>query len=191
MSFLHSIISQNHFRLNTNIISRQQGVFIMFTIPRCGTCLHRTIPHVWWPIFEQGTSQQSNRILLVWLLQSYFVIYLNEEDESDPLVVLGELLVFGQVFVALVDTRKGHIDSHLLEEGAGNRVGGVNPTKRVQHVVADVSVRNSALLFVKKEWLGWWSRNRTFKTNGVILYILNCFSIVDQHNTLLFIQSNE
>jgi hypothetical protein len=75
----------------------------------------------------------------------YIVIYLNEEDESDPLVVLGELLVFGQVAVAVVDTGKGHIHSHLLEEGAGNRVGGVNPTKRVQYVVAYVSVRNNRL----------------------------------------------
>ena len=54
----------------------------------------------------------------------------------------------------MVDTRKGHIDSHLLEEGAGNRVGGVNPTKSVQHVVADVSVRNNSLLCIKDELLG-------------------------------------
>ena len=148
----HSINSHNNFRFNTNVTSSHQGFFVMFAIPRCGTYLHRPVPYLWWPMFEQGTSQQSNRTLLVRLLQSYLVIYLNEEDESDPLVVLGELLVFGQVFVALVDTRKGHIDPHLLEEGIGNRVGGVNPTKRIQHIVADVSVRNNTLLCMKEEW---------------------------------------
>jgi hypothetical protein len=75
----------------------------------------------------------------------YIVIYLNEEDESDPLVVLCELFVFGQVAAAVAGTGKGHFHSHLLEEGAGNRVGGVNPTKRVEYVVADVSVRNNTL----------------------------------------------
>lgn len=45
----------------------------------------------------------------------------------------------------MVDTRKGHIDSHLLEIGAGNRVGGVNPTESIHHVVADGSVRNKVV----------------------------------------------
>jgi hypothetical protein len=60
------------------------------------------------------------------------MIYLNEKGESDPLVVLGILLVFGQIVLGVVYAGEGHIYAHLLEERPGYRVRGVNPTKCVQ-----------------------------------------------------------
>lgn len=59
-------------------------------------------------------------------------IYLDDEGESDPLVVLGELLVFGHVLVGVIHSREGHIDSNSLEECVGYRVRGVNPAESVQ-----------------------------------------------------------
>lgn len=69
------------------------------------------------------------------------VLYLDEEGEADPLVVLGELPVLGEVVSGMVDPGGGHVRANLPEERPGDCVGGVNPTKRIQYVFGHVSVR--------------------------------------------------
>ena len=62
--------------------------------------------------------------------------HLKEEAEADPLIVanIAPLLrVDGLVYAGV-----GHVDTDPLPEGAGDRVRGVDPAVRVQHVLRNV-----------------------------------------------------
>ena len=67
--------------------------------------------------------------------------YLKEEAEADPLVVLDiSPLLWVDCFV---DARVGHVQPHPLPEGAGDGVGGVNPTVGVEDILWDVFGMNT------------------------------------------------
>lgn len=59
--------------------------------------------------------------------------YLEEEAEADPLVVLDVSPLLG--IHRLVDARVSHIYAYPLPESAGDRVRGVDPAIRVEHVL--------------------------------------------------------
>jgi len=59
--------------------------------------------------------------------------HLEEEAEADPLVVADIAPLFG--IDRLVDPGMSHIDPDPFPEGTRDRVGGVDPAVRVQHVL--------------------------------------------------------
>lgn len=89
--------------------------------------------------------------------------YLNEERESDPLVVLGELPVFRQVLAAAIYSREGNIYSHFLEERTGYRVRGMNPAECVQYALWSVPMRTNTLVNRKTH-----GRKRSWPFSGTI-----------------------
>jgi len=64
-------------------------------------------------------------------------LYLKEEAEADPLVVLVVLLV-RRIAVGVADARIRDRHALLLEEEALERVGGLDPAVRVQHILWNI-----------------------------------------------------